>query len=95
MVTSGSGMARRASCVGTTKVSCNTSKRGKLSSALKNFKQRLTQAPRRGYNTHMKNEEKNLEAKLIKRLEKLLSRPNTSASFRKLVKINIEKVLAA
>ena len=43
----------------------------------------------------MKNEEKNLEAKLIKRLEKLLSRPNTSASFRKLVKINIEKVLAA
>jgi hypothetical protein len=43
----------------------------------------------------MKNEEKNLKAKLIERLEKLLSRPNISASFRKLVEINIEKVLAA
>ena len=43
----------------------------------------------------MKNEEKNLKAKLIERLEKLLSRTNISASFRKLLKINIEKVLAS
>ena len=46
-------------------------------------------------NIHMKNSKENIEAKLIEKLEKLLSRPNISASFRKLVKINIEKVLAA
>ena len=69
------------------KVSCNTSKKGKLSSALKNFKQRLTQAPRRGYNTHMKNK----EDKLVEALTKLLNRPGISDGLRRLIK----RVLAA